>query len=157
MVGIGTLINSAAIIFGGCVGMLLKNIFSDINAFVTASFTVCIGAMAIVGAIEDWLRGNFSILAVKSILDFVIIAVLTSSIGKGAIYSAIPVFVFEGLIAILAKFISPLITETAINYISLIGSLLIFCVGINFIWNNIIKIANMLPGLIVAIVFAYFG
>ncbi len=133
-----------------------KNDSSFINAFVTASFTVCIGAMAIVGAIEDGLRGDFSILAVKSILDFIIIAVLASSLGKGAIYSAVPVFVLEGLITLLAKFISPLMTEMAINYIGLVGSILIFCVGINLIWDNKIKIANMLPSLILAVTFAYF-
>lgn len=127
-----------------------------INAFVSATFTVCIGAMAIVGALEDGLNGNYSILLVKSILDFIIVAVLTASLGKGSIYSAIPIFIFEGLITVFASFISPLITELALNYISLIGSLLIFCVGINLIWDNTIKIANMLPSLVIAIIFAYF-
>lgn len=128
-----------------------------INAFDTASFTVCIGAMAIVGSIEDGINGNYSILAVKAILDFIIIAVLVSSLGVGAIYSAIPVFIFQGSITLLAKFISPFMTELVINYISLIGSILIFCVGINLIWGNIIKIANMLPSMVVAIVFAMFN
>ena len=126
------------------------------NAFLTATFTFCIGSMAIVGAIEDGLKGNYSILAVKSVLDFIMVAVLASSLGKGAIYSAIPVFIYEGLITLLARFISPLMTDLAINYISLIGSILIFCVGINLVWNNIIKVANMLPSLIVALIFAYF-
>lgn len=129
---------------------------SFITAFVTATFTVCIGAMAIVGALEDGLNGNYSILLVKSILDFIIVAVLTASIGKGAIYSAIPVFIFEGIITLFASFISPMITDLAISYISLIGSLLIFCVGINLIWDDTIKVSNMLPSLVIAIVFAYF-
>lgn len=125
-----------------------------IDAFVTASFTVCIGAMAIVGAMEDGLRGNISILAVKSILDLVTISVLTSSMGKGAIYSAIPVLVFQGLMTIFARMLTPFMTDMAINYISLVGSVLIFCVGINLIWKNVFKVANMLPGLLIAVIFA---
>jgi uncharacterized membrane protein YqgA involved in biofilm formation len=125
-----------------------------IDAFVTASFTVCIGAMAIVGAMEDGLKGNISVLAVKSILDLITIAVLTSSMGKGAIYSAIPVLVFQGLMTIFARMLTPFMTDMAINYISLVGSVLIFCVGINLIWKNVFKVANMLPGLLIAVIFA---
>ena len=125
-----------------------------IDAFVTASFTVCIGAMAIVGAMEDGLKGNISVLAVKSILDLITIAVLTSSMGKGAIYSAIPVLIIQGLMTIFARMLTPFMTDMAINYISLVGSVLIFCVGINLIWKNVFKVANMLPGLIIAVIFA---
>ena len=100
-----------------------------VNAFVTASLTVCIGAMAIVGAIQDGINGDFSTLAVKSVLDLIIIAVMTSSLGKGCVFSAIPVFVFEGLITLLARLISPLMTELAISYLSLVGSILISVLG----------------------------
>lgn len=128
---------------------------SFVNAFIAASFTVSIGAMAIVGAIQDGLLGDYSTLAVKSVLDFVIIAVMTSSMGKGAIFSAIPVFLLEGSITLLARLLSPIMTETAISYLSLVGSALIFCVGINLIWENKIKVANMLPAVILAIGAAY--
>lgn len=128
---------------------------SFVNAFITASFTVSIGAMAIVGAIQDGLLGDYSTLAVKSVLDFVIIAVMTSSMGKGAIFSVIPVFLLEGSITLLARLLSPIMTETAISYLSLVGSALIFCVGINLIWENKIKVANMLPAVILAIGAAY--
>ena len=74
-----------------------------VNAFVTASLTVCIGAMAIVGAIQDGISGDYSTLAVKAVLDFIIVAVMTSSLGKGCIFSAIPVFLFEGAITVLAE------------------------------------------------------
>lgn len=73
-----------------------------VNAFVTASLTVCIGAMAIVGAIQDGILGDYSTLAVKSVLDFIIIAVMTSSMGKGCAFSAIPILAFEGSITLLA-------------------------------------------------------
>lgn len=126
-----------------------------VNAFVTASLTVCIGAMAIVGAIQDGILNDYSTLAVKSVLDFIIIAVMTSSMGRGCVFSAIPVFVFEGTITILARLISPIMTQTAISYLSLIGSVLIFCVGLNLVWGKKVRVANMLPAVLLAILAAY--
>ena len=126
-----------------------------VNAFVTASLTVCIGAMAIVGAMQDGISGDYSTLAVKAVLDFIIVAVMTSSLGKGSIFSAIPVFLFEGAVTILARLISPVMTETAVAYLSLIGSVLIFCVGVNLVWGKQIKAANMLPAILVAVVIEY--
>lgn len=126
-----------------------------VNAFVTASLTVCIGAMAIVGAIQDGILNDYSTLAVKSVLDFIIITVMTSSMGRGCVFSAIPVFVFEGTITILARLISPIMTQTAISYLSLIGSVLIFCVGLNLVWGKKVRVANMLPAVLLAILAAY--
>lgn len=126
-----------------------------VNAFVTASLTVCIGAMAIVGAIQDGISGDFSTLAVKAVLDFIIVAVMTSSLGKGCIFSAIPVFIFEGAITLLARLISPVMTETAVAYLSLIGSVLIFCVGLNLVWGKMVRVANMLPAVVFAVLAAY--
>lgn len=126
-----------------------------VNAFVTASLTVCIGAMAIVGAIQDGIFGDYSTLAVKSVLDFIIVAVMTSSLGKGCAFSAIPVFVCEGAITLLARLVSPLMTNLATAYLSLVGSVLIFCVGVNLIWGKTIRVANMIPSVILAVVAAY--
>ena len=126
-----------------------------VNAFVTASLTVCIGAMAIVGAIQDGILGDYSTLAVKSVLDFIIIAVMTSSLGKGCAFSAIPVLLFEGTITLLARLVSPVMTDMAIAYLSLIGSILIFCVGVNLVWGKTIRVANMLPAVILAVIAAY--
>lgn len=126
-----------------------------VNAFVTASLTVCIGAMAIVGAIQDGIMGDYSTLAVKAVLDFIIVAVMTSSLGKGSAFSAIPVFLFEGSITLLARLVSPIMTDFAIAYLSLIGSVLIFCVGINLVWGKMLRVANMLPSLILAVIAAF--
>ena len=126
-----------------------------VNAFVTASLTVCIGAMAIVGAIQDGVSGDYSTLAVKSVLDLIIVAVMTSSMGKGCAFSAIPIFLFEGGITLLARLIAPLMTETAEAYLSLIGSILIFCVGLNLVWGKKIRAANMLPAALLAVLAAY--
>ncbi len=126
-----------------------------VNAFLTASLTVSIGAMAIVGAIQDGLLGDYSTLAVKSVLDCIIVAVMTSSMGKGCAFSAIPVFVFEGAITLLSRLVAPIMTDTAIAYLSLIGSTLIFCVGVNLVWDRKIRVANMLPAVVLAVAAAY--
>jgi len=125
-----------------------------VNAFVTASLTVCIGAMAVVGAIQDGITGDWSILATKAILDFIIIMVMTCSLGKGCIFSAIPVLIFQGLITALASLLKPIMTDLAINYLSLVGSILIFCVGLNLVWGKKIKVANMLPAIVLAVIAA---
>ena len=126
-----------------------------VDAFVTASLTVSIGAMAIVGSIEDGVMGDYSVLAVKSVLDFIIIIMMTASMGKGAGFSAIPVFVFEGSMTLLARLIAPLMTDLAINYLSLVGSILIFCVGVNLVWGKKLRVANMLPAVVLAVITAY--
>ncbi len=126
-----------------------------VHAFVTASLTVCIGAMAIVGAIQDGILGDYSTLAVKAVLDFIIVAVMTSTLGKGSAFSAIPVLAFEGSVTLLARLVSPVMTDLAISYLSLIGSVLIFCVGINLVWGKSIRVANMLPAVLFAVLAAY--
>ena len=126
-----------------------------VNAFVTASLTVCIGAMAVVGAIQDGISGDYSTLAVKAVLDLIIIAVMTSSLGKGCVFSAIPVFLFEGAITVLARLISPVMTDAAVASVSLVGSVLIFCVGLNLVWGKKVRMANMLPAVLLAVLSAY--
>jgi len=126
-----------------------------VNAFVTASLTVCIGAMAIVGAIQDGVSHDYTTLAVKSVLDLIIIIVMTASMGKGCAFSAIPIFIFEGSITLLSTLIAPYLTDLAIDYLSLIGSVLIFCVGINLVWGKKIRVANMLPAVLLAVGAAY--
>lgn len=126
-----------------------------VNAFVTASLTVCIGAMAIVGAIQDGILSDWSILATKAVLDFIIIMVMTCSLGKGAGFSSIPVLVFEGLITVFASFLKPVMTDLAMQYLSLIGSILIFCVGLNLVWGKKIRVANLLPAVVFAVIAAF--
>lgn len=121
-----------------------------VSAFVTASLTVCIGAMAIVGSIEDGVFGNYSILLAKGVLDFVIILVMASSLGKGAMFSFIPVGLFQGTVTLLSGAARPLITDAAMSNLSYVGSILIFCVGVNLIWPIRIRVANLLPAIFVA-------
>lgn len=128
---------------------------SFVDGFVTASLTVCIGAMAVVGSIKDGISGDYSILVTKAILDLIIIMVMTCSLGKGCAFSAIPVAVFQGAITALAKLIKPLMTDGALANISLVGSILIFCVGVNLVWEKKIKVANLLPSLVFAVAIAF--
>lgn len=128
---------------------------SFVNGFVTASLTVCIGAMAVVGAIQDGIYGDHSVLVTKAILDLIIITIMTCSLGKGCIFSAIPVAVFQGSITALAKLVKPLMTDAALANLSLVGSILIFCVGLNLVWDKRIKVANLLPSLIIAVAIAF--
>ncbi|MDE7229309.1 MAG: DUF554 domain-containing protein, partial [Oscillospiraceae bacterium] len=72
------------------------------------------------------------------------------SLGKGCAFSAIPVLVLEGAITLLARLISPIMTDTALSNISLVGSVLIFCVGINLVWGKTVRVANLLPALVLA-------
>ena len=126
-----------------------------VNGFVTASLTVCIGAMAIVGAIQDGIQGDPSILYTKAVLDLIIITVMTCSMGKGCMFSAIPVAILQGSVTVLAKLIEPLMTPLALSNLSLVGSILIFCVGINLVWGKQIRVANLLPAIVVAVIAAF--
>lgn len=131
-----------------------ENDNSFIDGFVTASLTVSIGAMAIVGSIKDGLEGDYSILTAKAVLDLIIIVIMTASMGKGCIFSAIPVFVLQGSVTLLSGFIEPVMTEAALSCLSMTGSMLIFCVGINIIWGKQIKVANLLPSIVIAVIWA---
>ena len=123
---------------------------SFVDAFVTASVTVCVGAMAVVGAVEDGMLGDISILCTKAILDFVIILVMTCSLGRGCAFSAIPVGIFQGTVTALSVLIRPFMTDSALAGLSLVGSILIFCVGVNLVWDTKLRVANMLPAIIIA-------
>ena len=119
-----------------------------IQGFVTASLTVCIGAMAIVGSIQDGLTGNAATLYTKSILDFMIVMIFASIYGKGAIFSALPVGVLQGTVTLCAGLLSPVFSTAVIDNLSCLGSMLIFCVGINLCFGTKFKVANLLPALV---------
>lgn len=232
MIGLGTLINTAAVVLGGFLGMLLKNgiakrfekimmqalglatifigaggvlqymlvvengavstrgtmllIFSlvigsllgqwlDIEArmetigiklraavgrtqdnrfvegFVTTSLIICVGAMAIVGAMQDGLSGDCSMLIAKALLDFALVAILASTYGVGPIFSAIPIFVYQGAITLVAALFGAVISDALIEALSFVGSALIFCVGINLVREKTFCVANMLPALLIPV------
>ena len=119
-----------------------------IEGFVTASLTVCIGAMAIVGSIQDGLSGDPSTLFTKSILDFIILIIYASTYGKGALFSAIPVAILQGGVTICAGLLQPIFSPIVIANLSFLGNMMIFCVGCNLAFQAKFRVANMLPALI---------
>ncbi len=119
-----------------------------VQGFVTASLTVCIGAMAIVGSIQDGLSGDPSTLYTKAILDFLIVMIFASTYGKGAIFSALPVGVLQGSVTLCAGLLSPFFSPEVIASLSYLGSMLIFCVGANLCFGPRFKVANLLPALL---------
>lgn len=125
-----------------------------VDAFVSASFTVCIGAMAIVGAIQDGISGDWSVLGAKAVLDLIIITVMTCAMGKGCLFSAIPVGILQGSVTLLSTLLQPLMTDLALWNLSMVGSVLIFCVGVNLIWGRMLRVANMLPAVLFSVLAA---
>lgn len=132
-----------------------ENDSAFVSSFVSASCTVCIGAMAVVGSIQDGIYGDYSILAAKGILDAIIICIMTASQGRGCIFSALPVALFQGSITVLAMLCGSFMTEPALSNLSFVGSILIFCVGLNLIRGQKISVANLLPSLIIAAVWGF--
>ena len=129
----------------------LKNDNHFVEAFVTTSLIICVGAMAIVGAMQDGLTGDYSMLLAKSLLDFAIVLILASTYGVGAVFSAIPIFVYQGAITVIAAMFGNIISATLIEALSYVGSALIFCVGVNLVREKTFQVANMLPALLVPI------
>lgn len=130
-----------------------------VDAFVTVTLVICIGAMAIIGALQDGLSGDYSLLLTKVILDGVICMVFASTMGAGVLLAALPLFIYQGLITLCASFISPYLTTAMINDICYIGNILITIIGINLTFNNIIhiRVGNMLLALIVPVVYHIFS
>ena len=122
-----------------------------VDGFLTCTFTICIGAMAIVGSINDALYGDLSILVTKAVLDLIMVMILAASMGKGPIFSVIPVVILQGSVTALALLISPIMTDLALSNLATIGSILVYCVGINLVFDKRIKVANLLPSIIFAV------
>lgn len=125
--------------------------FSD--GFVTASLVYCVGAMAIMGALEDGLMGNTTTLFAKSILDGVSAVIFAATLGIGVAFSAIPVFIYQGSITLLAGVVKPLLTPVVISQMSLVGGILIFAIGINLLEIKKINVGNLLPAVFIPVIY----
>ena len=123
-----------------------------VEGFVTTSLIICVGAMAIVGAMQDGLSGDSSMLVAKSLLDFALVAILASAYGVGAVFSALPIFVYQGAITLIAALFGAVISDGLIEQLSFVGSALIFCVGVNLVREKTFQVANMLPALLIPMV-----
>lgn len=139
-------------------GMLLENKFAKggsggtfTKGFVSSSLMFCVGAMAIMGALESGLKGVHDILFAKSMLDGISAIVLASSMGIGVLVSAIPVFIYQGGITISASFLQGILSEPVIAEMSATGGLLIVGIGLTLLEIKDIKVGNLLPGIFLAI------
>lgn len=123
------------------------------KGFVTASLVYCIGAMAIVGSLESGLSGNHETLFAKSILDGITAILFASSLGIGVAFSALPIFIYQGTITLLANFIKDYLTPEAVGEMSAVGGVLILAIGINLLGLKKIKVANMLPAVFIPLIY----
>ena len=121
-----------------------------IDGFMTASLTVGIGAMGIMG-----IFGDYSILAAKAAIDFVVILTMTASMGKGCAFSALTVLVVQGFMTFLAAAVGNFFTAEMLDCISMTGGILIFCVGVNLVWSKTIRVANLLPAIVITALLSF--
>ena len=123
---------------------------SLVNAAVTASLLFCVGSLSIVGPINAGLTGDNELLFTKSLMDMISAAMLSVSLGVGVMGAAAVVLVYEGIIALLAGVLAPILPDYVINEMTCAGSLLIVALGLNLIGATKIKVANYLPAIIIA-------
>lgn len=138
-------------------GEKLEKRFSKDNkgfykGFVTATLLFCVGSMAVVGALESGLAGNHQILFAKSALDGVMSIILASSFGIGVLFSALPVFVYQGSITMAAVFVKPFLTPEVVTQMSAVGGVLIMAIGMNLLGVVKIRIGSMLPAIFLPLI-----
>jgi len=125
------------------------------RGFVSASIIYCVGAMAIIGALNDGLTGDSRVLFIKSALDGITAVILTTTLGFGVLFSAVPVFVYQGAISLLAGAISPLVSQAPalLGNICCVGYVIVIAIGLNLMEVCKIRVANLLPALAVPILY----
>lgn len=158
----------ASILLGGIVGELLRieralerlgdyfqarlaassSTFS--TGFVTASLVFCVGPMAILGSIDDGLRGNVQLLVVKSVLDGFAALAFATTLGWGVGLSALSVFVYQGSLTVAAGIVAQALSEPMITEMTATGGLLVLAIGLRLLHLREVKVANLLPALFFA-------
>jgi uncharacterized membrane protein YqgA involved in biofilm formation len=126
------------------------------EGFITASLIFCIGAIAILGVFQEVLEGNLTLLYIKSILDFITAMILATSLGFGVLLSFISVLIYQGFIMLIAIFFAPLIPPDLMIMIGLVGNVLIVAIALDFLEIQSIKVLNMLPSLVIPIIYVVF-
>jgi uncharacterized protein len=126
------------------------------QGFVTATLIFVIGAMAIIGALDSGIRGDHDVLYTKAIIDGFTALILTTTLGIGVLFSAVPVVIYQGTIALFATQIDKLIPQALMDSFILeltaTGGVMIFAIGLNMIGLTKIRVANLLPGILVTAV-----
>jgi uncharacterized membrane protein YqgA involved in biofilm formation len=124
------------------------------KGFVTASLIFCVGAMAIVGALESGLAGNHQTLFAKSTIDGITSIVFASTMGLGVIFSAVSVFIYQGIITLSAAYVRPFLVPEVVAQMSAVGGMLIVAIGINILEIKQLRLGNMLPAIFVPLIYA---
>lgn len=127
------------------------------EGFVNASLLYCVGAMSIVGALQAGLSGNYDTIYAKTVLDGVSSVIFSASMGIGVVFSSVTVLLYQGGITICASFLSGILSQAVIAEMTAIGSLMIVGLGLNLLEVTDIKIANLLPGILVPVVLGLIG
>lgn len=153
IVDIETKLNKLGVMIGSKFQNSDNSSFS--KAFVTTTLIYCVGAMAILGALESGLKGDHTTLYTKSILDGITAVIFASTMGIGVIFSSIPVFLYQGTIVLLASVLKEVFTDELILELSAVGGIMIIAIGLNILQLKKIKIGNMLPALLVPIVYFF--
>lgn len=122
-----------------------------VEGFLSNTLVICIGAMAVVGSLNDGLLGDPSMLYAKAVLDAIITMVFAATLGIGTLFAALPLGIYQGAITVLSRFIAPYLNDALISDLSFIGSILIFGVGINLAFGKKFKVGNMLPAILVPV------
>ena len=125
------------------------------TGLITAFLLYCIGSMTILGAIEEGLGNEYNLLLTKSIMDGFSSVILTAAFGVGVIFSIIPLFIYQGGLTLLASAASDFFSPFIISNLTAVGGILLIGLGINILEIKKIKIANMLPSIIVVVILAY--
>ena len=123
------------------------------QGFVTASLLFCVGAMAVVGSLDAGLSGKYDTLFAKSILDGVSALLFATTMGVGVLFSAAPILIYQGAIALLAGLMQPLLSDAVVALMSGTGGLLIAGLGLNMLGIEKIKVGNLLPAIFVPIIY----
>jgi len=123
------------------------------EGFVTASLVYCVGAMAILGSLDSGLKGDYKILFTKAMLDGISAIMFTSTLGIGVALSAISVFIYQGTITLAASALQGILVGTVITELSAVGSLLIMGLAFNMLGLTKIKVANLLPAILIPILY----
>ena len=140
-------------------GETLKRVFRMqgeerfVDAFLTNALVICVGAMAIVGSLQDGIKGDPSMLYAKAILDAMISAMFAAAMGIGVLFAAIPLFIYQMGITLLGTLISGYLSNEIISSMSYVGSILIFLVGVNLLLGKQIRVGNLLPALVIPIIY----
>ncbi|WP_270839435.1 DUF554 domain-containing protein [Peptacetobacter hiranonis] len=127
------------------------------EGFVNASLLYCVGAMSIVGALQAGLSGNYDTIYAKTVLDGVSSVIFSASMGIGVVFSSVTVLLYQGGITICASFLSGILSQAVIAEMTAVGSLMIVGLGLNLLEVTDIKIANLLPGILVPVVLGLIG